>query len=131
MKKNIRIKPSKSSSVMGFVVGIIFVFIGLFVAIPTAGLFGVLWTGIAVFITITNAMNAFGDKGVATEVIEIESEDDMSRFDSRLNDIDRYKDEKDVEFYKKLTMLNELKEEGILTEEEFEKKKQEILNQKW
>lgn len=49
MRRNRRMtyRPSKSQAVFGGVVGILFVLIGLFVAIPTFGPFGILWTLIA------------------------------------------------------------------------------------
>ena len=44
MSKKIHIRPGKSQSKAGFVVGIIFCLIGLFVVIPTFGIFGIFWT---------------------------------------------------------------------------------------
>ena len=69
MSKKVRVKPGKGQSMMGFIVGILFCLIGVFVVIPSAGLFGVFWTLMALIITITNAVNAFTDKGVATHEI--------------------------------------------------------------
>ena len=74
MRRNIKVKPGKTQSTMGFVTGLIFVGIGLFVVIPTFGPFGIFWTLIAVAITVTNGINAFGKKGVASH--EIVMEDD-------------------------------------------------------
>lgn len=127
MKKNIRIKPSKSQSILGFIVGLIFVFIGVFVAIPSFGLFGVLWTLIAIVITVTHGMNAFGNKGVATEIIEISSEDDL-KID---RDLRKENVEEEYNFDEKLRKLKELRDDGILSNLEYERKKQEILNEKW
>lgn len=127
MKKNIRIKPSKSQSMLGFIAGLIFVFIGVFVAIPSFGLFGVLWTLIAIVITVTHGMNAFGNKGVATEIIEISSEDDL-KID---RDLRRENIEEEYNFDEKLRKLKELRDDGILSNLEYERKKQEILNEKW
>lgn len=62
MRRNIKVKPGKTQSAMGFTVGIIFVGIGLFVVIPIFGPFGIFWTLIAVAITVTNGMNAFGKR---------------------------------------------------------------------
>ena len=53
-RKRVTYRPSKAGSALGGVVGGLFVLIGLFVAIPTFGLFGVLWTLIAVGITGAN-----------------------------------------------------------------------------
>ncbi|EGT3615518.1 SHOCT domain-containing protein [Clostridium perfringens] len=127
MKKNIRIKPSKSQSMLGFIAGLIFVFIGVFVAIPSSGLFGVLWTLIAIVITVTHGMNAFGNKGVATEIIEISSEDDL-KIDGELR---KGNVEEEYNFDEKLRKLKELRDDGILSNLEYERKKQEILNEKW
>ena len=51
MKKDIRVRPGKGQSILGLVVGCIFVCIGIFIVVPTFGLFGLLWTGIAIAIT--------------------------------------------------------------------------------
>lgn len=72
MRRRGRIRPGKANAMMGFVTGIIFCFIGLFVVIPSLGLFGILWTLIAAVITVTNALNAFSEKGIPTQVIEYE-----------------------------------------------------------
>jgi len=55
------------------IVGIVFVFIGLFVVIPGAGLFGIFWTLIAVGITGFQAYNFFDDKDVASWEINIDT----------------------------------------------------------
>ena len=72
MKRSIRVKPGKAQSTMGFAVGLVFVGIGLLVVIPTFGVFGIFWTLIAVAITVTNGINAFGKKGVASHEIVVE-----------------------------------------------------------
>lgn len=53
-RRRVTYRPSKSQAVFGGVVGIIFVCIGLFLVIPTFGLFGILWTLIAAGITGMN-----------------------------------------------------------------------------
>ena len=72
MRRSIKVKPGKAQSTVGFVVGLIFVGIGVIVVIPTFGPFGIFWTLIAVAITVTNGVNAFGKKGVASHEIIIE-----------------------------------------------------------
>ena len=57
--KKIKVRPGKTQSKMGFVVGILFVIIGCFVVIPTFGLFGVVWTGIAAMIAFSHYKNGF------------------------------------------------------------------------
>ena len=52
MRRNMRYRPSKASCIFAGIVGIIFSCIGLFVVIPSFGAFGILWTLIAIGITI-------------------------------------------------------------------------------
>ena len=59
MAKNIRVRPGRANSMLGMVVGCIFVGIGLFVVIPTFGPFGILWTLMAAAIAVINGVNAF------------------------------------------------------------------------
>ena len=80
MRKRVTYRPSKSGSVMGGVVGVIFVLIGLFVVIPTfsmaggfGAIFGVFWTIVAGVIAGTNFYQAFG-KGYIGPEIHIEEE---------------------------------------------------------
>ncbi len=123
MPKGIRVKPSKASSLFGMIVGTIFVFVGLFVVIPTAGMFGVFWTLMAVAITGVQAYNFFGDKGVASWEIDIDNGTDTETNSQSkpIND----------DFEIRLRKLNRLKEDGLITDEEFQKKREEILREKW
>lgn len=99
------------------IIGIVFVFIGLFIVIPTFGLFGAFWTLIALWIAGSQAYNLFSDKGVASLEMDIET--------------DREKTIPEDDFETKLRKLNKLKEGGLITEKEFRKKRQEIIEQKW
>ena len=92
MRRNIKVRPGKTQSIMGFVVGLVFVGIGLFVVIPVFGPFGIFWTLIAVAITVTNGINAFGKKGVASHEIVVEdgrSEEERSSAEQRLEEARR------------------------------------------
>lgn len=115
MSKKIKVKPGKSQSMVGFFIGIIFCAIGLFVVIPTFGAFGVLWSVMALIITVTNGINAFSDKGIATHSIEIE-------------DTDKFSQEKES-MESRLEKLKGLYEKNLITEEEYEKKKKELLQE--
>ena len=55
--KKIKVKPGKTQSRIGFVVGIIFVLIGCVVVIPIFGPFGIFWTILAAVIAFTNYKN--------------------------------------------------------------------------
>ena len=59
-RRRVTYRPSKAQGAFGVAVGAIFVVIGLVMVIPVFGLFGVLWTLVAVGITAMNAYQAFG-----------------------------------------------------------------------
>ena len=110
MKRSIKVKPGKAQSTMGFAVGLVFVGIGLLVVIPTFGVFGIFWTLIAVAITVTNGINAFGKKGVASHEIVVEdgaAEEPSSQ--------------------QRLEEVRSLYDRGLITKEEYEAKRAEIL----
>lgn len=123
MPKRIRVKPSKPVSLFGMIAGAVFVFIGLFVVIPGFGAFGVFWTLIAVCITAYQAYNFFGEKGVSSWEIDI---------DNGLNDeFSIHRTSAKDDFETRLRKLNRLREDGLITEEEFQRKREEILREKW
>lgn len=124
--KKIRVKPSKSQSILGLIVGLIFVFIGI-TTISQMGAFGIAWTVIAIVITVTHGMNVFSDKGVTTEVIEVSSENDLDR----INGLKVEKVEEKYNFDEKLRKLKKLRDDGVLSELEYQIKKKEILEEKW
>lgn len=125
--RRVRVKPSKIQSLSGFLVGLLFCLIGLFIVIPRFGAFGIVWTVVAGAITATSAINAFSDKGVATHEIVIEDER-AERTDSPQaqskgsgDSIRRTKE--------RLQTARELYEKGLINADEYEKKKAEILQE--
>ena len=70
------VRPSKPAAAFGLAVGVVFILLGLFVVIPQFGPFGLLWTAVALIITILNGVNAFSERGVPSRVIHIEDEAD-------------------------------------------------------
>ena len=133
MSKKIKVRPGKTQSKAGFIVGIAFCLIGVFVAIPMAGLFGVLWTGVAVWITYSHYRNGFTDKPISNRVIEIEDDGNSATVrtgvfdDFRTSyDVSMEADGEDIEG--RLRKLRSLYQQGLITAEEYEKKKQEILD---
>ena len=76
MSKKIKVRPGKTQSKAGFVVGIMFCLIGVFMVIPMAGPFGLLWTGAAAWITYSHYRNGFTDRPISNRVIEIEENGD-------------------------------------------------------
>lgn len=113
MKRKVTYRPSKAQSVLGGVVGVIFVLIGLFVAIPGAGIFGLFWTAVAVAITATNFYHAFG-KGYIGPDIEISDEGEAPAAESPED---------------RLRKLQSLYDQRLITPEEYEEKRKEILRE--
>lgn len=116
--KRIKVKPGKTQSKMGFIVGILFVILGVFVVIPTFGLFGLIWTGVAAMIAFMNYKNGFSDEGVATHEIVIEDGMEIPN---------AYDDGEDIEA--KLIKLNSLYEQRLITKEEYDEKRKELLKE--
>jgi len=113
-----RIKPSKPASALGMVVGIVFIGLGLFMAIPLFGAFGVLWTLVAAGITVFHAVNVFSQAGVADREIIVDQEpppaaDDQLPFDERLR------------------RLEQIRKEGLLSDDEYRRKRAELLSERW
>ena len=117
MFKRGRVRPSKGSSIVGMIGGATFILIGVTTVIPMAGLFGVFWTLIAVVITGSHAFNVFSEKGFSHYQVDVEVTDTYQ--------------EKGESFDDKLRKLKVLKEDGLITEEEYEIKRKEILSDKW
>ena len=144
MSKKVRVKPGKGQSMMGFIVGILFCLIGVFVVIPSAGLFGIFWTLMALIITITNAMNAFTDKGVAThEIVIDDGKQAEGRADERImadmpsdmsDSASNNRSEAAIKGIKgnielRLQVAEDLYKAGTITKEEYETKRREILDE--
>ena len=133
MSKKVRIKPGKTQSMMGVIAGILFCLIGVFAVIPSAGLFGVFWTLMALVITVTNGINAFTDKGVASHEIVIDDDKhDVNKEGSAGTDIASNTDAAGMEEFKENMELRfqaaeDLYKKGVITREEYEAKRREIL----
>lgn len=115
MGKRIVVKQSKEQAIFSMIVGLIFVIIGIMIAIPNFGLFGIFWTLIAFLIFASSVYNVINKKGLPSWNAEIE--------DNKI--------ELNEDFEMKLRKLNRLKEDGLITEEEFQIKREEIMREKW
>ena len=135
MRRNIRYKPSKASAAMSVVVGILFTLIGIFVVIPSVGLFGVVWTLFAVGITVANVGQAMGKKNFMPQ-IQVEDEDgfhDVDKFTRR--EVSFRPDAPDhmhitgagLPLKKQMEQLDVLMKAGLLTEEEYDQMRKEIM----
>ena len=115
MSRRIRVKPSKGQSIAGFFTGLLFCAIGLFYVMPSLGPFGIVWTLFAVIITVVNGINAFTDKGIASHEITVDDGYNQNNMDNRKTPEERLKE------------LQSLYEEGMITAEEYQKKRDDIL----
>jgi len=111
-RKRVTYRPGKTGGIFGSVIGGIFILIGIVVVIPVFGPFGVLWTLAAVGITVFDAYSAFGKGYVGPE---INIEDDASG-GSTTGDAGS-----------RLRELQNLYDQELITREEYEEKRQEIL----
>ena len=115
-KKRVTYRPSKTAAIFGGAMGCIFVGIGIFVVIPMFGAFGILWTLIAVGITGINLFQAFGKGYVGPE---IHIEDEMGETPSAAG----------ASPEERLRQLQSLYDQRLITTEEYERKRQEILKE--
>ena len=114
-RKRIKVQPSKGQSKITFFIGIIFCIIGIFVVIPSTGLFGIVWTGMAVVITYTNYRNGFTDEPIPTQ--EIIVDDSTFTHVSESNDIEN-----------RLRKLESLYQQGLITRDEYDDKRKELID---
>lgn len=119
MSKSIKVKPGKLPSKGGAIIGIIFVIIGVVLVIPVFGPFGILWTAVAGYIAFINFKNGFTQEGVATHEIIVEDDSVPSSGASGSGE--------DIE--SKLRTLESLYNQGLITSEEYEQKRKEVIDE--
>lgn len=112
------IKPSKSVSKIQFFVSFFFLIFGinfLVMMVRTGFSFGIIfsivWIGLVLFNMYRSFLNAFTDKSIS--LYEIESSDGNINFENDLRALER------------------LRDEMLITEEEYQEKRTEIINKKW
>ena len=115
-RRSYRYRPNKVQSIIGIAAGVLFIFIGVFEVIPSTGFFGVVWTLFAVGITIGNAYAAFSGKGYGSWEMD---ENGPAAGESGLD------------FEEKLQKLQRLYDQRLITQEEYDKKRAEIMEEKW
>lgn len=121
MRRRMRYRPSKASCVFGGIVGIIFSCIGVFMVIPTFGPFGILWTLIAIGITIYQFAMAAGKVSMGSW--SIEDEDGAGQDSGPSGDVSGRSAQD------RLTELQNLYDRRLISQEEYEQKRQEILKE--
>lgn len=119
-RKRITYRPSKAQSTFAGIVGIIFVIIGVVIVIPTFGLFGLLWTGIAVAITVMSFTQGHGKNYMGPDIIIEEEGDGFSSYEEN---------SPAGETERRLSELRALYDQRLITQEEYDRKREEILNE--
>ncbi len=109
-RRRVTYRPSRAGGVVSLIFGLVFVAVGIFVVIPQAGWFGIVWTALAAVITVANVYAAFGGKYGRSQ-IEIEDDDAPHKSDAQA----------------RLEELRTLYDQRLITEEEYEKKRAEII----
>lgn len=114
-RKRITYRPNKAGGVFVGVVGILFVILGVTVVIPNGGIIGVIWTLMALGITIINFYQAFGEKYVGPEIyVEEDGAEQISG--GTITDAQA-----------RLEQLQSLLDAELITKQEYEEKREEIL----
>ena len=125
MRKRVTYRPGKAQGAFGTIWGGIFVLIGLFVVIPTFGPFGIIWTLGALGITVINALHAFGKKYVGPEIrIEEDKEGEPVPSDESHDHIQSTA----LNARERLEQLKTLREAGLITQQEYDQKRREIVD---
>ena len=113
-RQKVTYRPGKAAGIFGLIFGAIFVVIGIVVAIPNFGAFGILWTLAAAVITAYNAYYAFGGKYAGPEIhIESEEDEEQAREEARV----------------RIMALEEQYNSGLVSYDEYVAKRQEIISQ--
>lgn len=127
-QKRIKVKPGKAQSKFGFIIGIVFCIIGCVVVIPVLGPFGILWTGVAVVITVINFKNGFSDEGVTSHEIIIDESDSVTEWNPSMSEGNQKAEASGEDIEAKLKKLQSLYEQRLITSSEYEEKKKELLD---
>src|SRR5262245_546288 len=109
MSYRMGVRPGKAVSALGMVVGGLFVLLGLGVIVPLFGLFGLVWTAVAVAIALYHGYNFFSDRGLSTYEVNVDSPGGVDDLDASLR------------------KLAKLKADGLLSEQEYEQRRAEIV----
>lgn len=128
-RRRVTYRPSKAQGAFGLVWGGVFVLIGLFVAIPLFGPFGILWTLAAIGITAMNGYQAFGKKYTGPEITIEEDNPQTSDVhpSSPTTETHDHIPSTALDAKQRLEQLESLRESGLITQSEYDRKRREIL----
>jgi len=107
-----RVKQSKAISAVGFLVGLLFVAIGIAGVTPTFGFFGIVWTAVAGIIAAYHGYALFSDRGASMYEIQIDQgKNGVRTIDERLRE------------------LEGAKNKGIITDVEYQTQRAKIISE--
>jgi len=107
----VRVKPSKATSIVSIVAGLVLIVFGITLVIPKFGAFGVAWTLVAIVIVGYHVFNIVSRRGVAVTEMDVEGFDSGSDDDSS----------------SRLQHLENLRATNLITEQEYQRKRAEIV----
>jgi len=142
MAKKIRYRPGKAQAKLGFAVGIVFIILGVTMVIPMTfasvfppmGLFGLAWTGIAVYNTVINGKILFGkvdeDMYGSYEITDTTAEGTTAPPPAAQTQVDHdHVPSTALNAKERLEQLERLKSAGLITDSEYRQKRGEILRE--
>ena len=110
------------------IISVFFVIIGVTVVIPSAGLFGIVWTLVAVCFVVIAIVQIVRKNGLAHRVgYDVETGLDRSIVGAMEDIVEEESSPEDVQ--ERLTKLRELYEQRLITREEYDAKRQEIIKE--
>lgn len=111
------------------IISVFFVIIGVTVVIPSAGLFGIVWTLVAVCFVVIAITQMVRKNGLAHRVgYDVETDLDRSIV-GVMEDVVEGETSSSGDVQERLTQLRELYEQRLITQEEYDAKRQEILKE--
>ena len=119
-RRNYQVRPTRAGSIFGVVIGAVFVLIGFTVVLPNAGIFGLFWTGIAVAIMAFQIYILVSGKGAYRVEMEEETLPGPEEASQGIAGVEE-----------RLQTLQRLYDQRLITREEYDRKRQEILAEKW
>lgn len=126
MNKKITVRPPRASAIVMIVMGILFLAFGVVLvdaaegeARPFALMFGILWVVVCIGIVVYGLCILSRGKAPAMAVLDVES---ATEGENRAEGTD---------FDAKLRKLERLRKERLISEEEYRRKRTEIMAEKW
>lgn len=126
MNRTISVRPPRTSSVVMIGMGLLFLFFGIaFIAVaegearPFVLVFGILWIAVCIGFIVFGIYSLSRGKAPAVAIIDVESSPEEGNR------------EEGADFEAKLRKLERLRKERLISEEEYRRKRTEIMAEKW